>query len=88
MLNPAFKPFLPQIITLFEQHKVVNANVLGSILTDHFNNNSDVDILVNIEEGLNPVKAGEQLLTLYVKLRDLLNKEIDLIKERSLKPHI
>jgi predicted nucleotidyltransferase len=87
MLNPAFKLYLPQII-FFKPYKIFKASVFGSVLTDHFKNNSDVDILVNIEEGLNPVKAGEQLLTLYVKLRDFLNKEIDLIKEKSLKTHI
>lgn len=85
MLHPAFKPFIPQIISLFRQHKIVNACVFGSVLSNQFNKDSDVDILVNMEEGLSPVEAGEHLWNLYDELKSLLNREVDLITEKSLK---
>jgi hypothetical protein len=85
MLNPAFEPYLPQIIRLLKKHKIVSASVFGSVLTNHFSSNSDLDILVNLEEGLNPVEAGEHLWDLYDGLKKLLNREVDLITERSLK---
>lgn len=50
-LHPSFKSFIPQIIGLFNKHKIVNACVFGSVLTNNFNKDSDVDFLVNIEEG-------------------------------------
>lgn len=70
---------------LFKKHKVVKAAVFGSVLTDKFNNNSDIDFLISFEEGLDPVYNGEPWWSLYEELRKLFNKEIDLVTERSLK---
>lgn len=84
-LHPSFKPFIPQIIGLFKKHKILNACVFGSVLTNNFNKDSDVDFLVNIEEGLDPVEAGEHLWDLYDALKELLKRDVDVLTERSLK---
>lgn len=85
MLHQSFQPYLSQIIPLLQKHKIRSAYVFGSVLTDRFNEESDVDFLVNIEEGQDPVEAGGHLWDLYDDLRKLLNREVDLLTERSLK---
>ena len=85
MIHHSFIPFLPQIIEIFKKHKIVNACVFGSVLTDKFATNSDVDFLVNLEKDLDPVEAGEHLWDTYDELKNLLNREVDILTERSLK---
>ena len=61
MINSTIQSYLPKVIELFKKHKIKNAYIFGSALTDRFNNESDVDFIVNLQDGLNPVDAGEHL---------------------------
>ena len=85
MLHQSFQPLLPKVIALLEKHKIKQAYVFGSVVTEAFNEDSDVDFLVNLQEGLDPVKAGGHLWNLYYELKDLLHREVDVLTERSLK---
>lgn len=85
MIHPKFQAYMPQVIELLKKHKIRSAYVFGSVLTEKFNEQSDVDFLVNLQEGLDPVDAGGHLWDLYYELKDLLHREIDLLTERSLK---
>jgi predicted nucleotidyltransferase len=73
------------LTALFEKHKVRNAFLFGSAVTSEFNQESDVDFLVNLQENIDPVEAGEHLWDLQDELSVLLNRDIDLITEKSLK---
>lgn len=60
---------LKQIFALCRKHKVRTLSVFGSILTDRFNENSDVDLLVDFE----PVNHKTfDYVTNYFGLRDAL----------------
>ena len=85
MLHSSVIALMPQIKVLMQKHKIKSAYVFGSVLTEQFDNNSDVDFLVNLQEGLDPVDAGEHLWDLEYELKDLLQRDIDLLTERSLK---
>ena len=85
MIHPILQASMPKVIALFKKHKIKKAYVFGSVLTNKFNEQSDVDFLVNLQEGLDPVDAGGHLWDLTYELEDLLNRKIDLITERSLK---
>ena len=74
-----------QLASLFKAHKVVKADVFGSVLTDKFNKDSDIDLLISFQEGLDPLENGELWWSLYDSLKLLFNKEVDLVTERSLK---
>jgi predicted nucleotidyltransferase len=87
MIHQSIQPYLPKVIELFRKHKITSAYVFGSVLTDKFNDQSDVDFLVNIQEGLDPVETGGHLWDLTYELEDLLNRHVDLLTERSLKNH-
>ena len=85
MLHPLLQRQLPMIIELFKKHKIKNAYAFGSVVTDKFNEKSDIDLLVNLQDGLDPVVAGGHLWDLQDELREMLHREIDLLTERSLK---
>jgi len=78
--------YLPLIISLFEKHKIKDAYLFGSAITDKFDEqNSDVDLLVNFIDGIDPLEKGELLWNLRFSLEDSLNRPIDLFTETSLK---
>ncbi len=85
MLNKEFQNQIPEVILLLKKHKIKSAFVFGSVLTKKFNKKSDIDFLVNLQDGLDPVIAGEHLWDLGYELEYLLKRKIDLLTERSLK---
>lgn len=76
---------MPLLIELLKKYKVQSAYLFGSVLTNRFSENSDIDILVNYDEKMDPLEMGENLMDLYIALQDGLNKKVDLLTERSLK---
>ena len=84
-IHPKLQVHLPKVIELLEKHKVKSAYVFGSVLSENFNEKSDVDFLVDLKDGLDPVDAGGHLWDLYYGLKDLLQHEVDLLTQRSLK---
>lgn len=75
---------LPQIIALCQAHKVKTLSVFGSILTNRFNSDSDVDLLVDFNNN-----EIDDYVSNYFDLRDslssLLGREIDLLEEKGIK---
>lgn len=72
---------LQRIIDLCRKHKVKTLAVFGSILTERFNDDSDVDLLVDFE----PVDLDTfDYVGNYFDLRDslerLFNRTVDLIE--------
>jgi predicted nucleotidyltransferase len=76
--------YIDQIRTLCEQNKVKRLFVFGSVLTDRFNESSDVDLLVDIAQP-DPFDYAESYFDLKFKLQDLLKRPVDLLEEKSLK---
>lgn len=72
---------LQQILALCRLHKVKTLSVFGSILTDRFNDESDVDLLVDFEPH-DPETFD--YVSNYFNLRDalelLFNRKVDLIE--------
>ena len=77
---------LQRIFDLCRLHKVKTLAVFGSILTDRFNDNSDVDLLVDFEQIDND---KFDYVSNYFDLRDsleqLFNRKVDLIEEKGLR---
>jgi predicted nucleotidyltransferase len=85
MIHPSISILLPKLTELFEKHKVKNAFLFGSAVNGEYNPNSDVDFLVNLQDNIDPVEAGEHLWDLQDELSELLKRNVDLLTERSLK---
>ena len=73
-----------QIILLCEKHNVKHLFAFGSVLTNKFSNDSDVDLLVNIKSK-DPLIYAEHYFELKFKLEDLLSRKIDLLEEKAIK---
>lgn len=85
MINSAIQPYLPKVIELFKKHKLKNAYAFGSVLSDKFNDFSDIDILINFLDYSNPLEVGQSIWDLEDELESLTSRKIDLLTERSLK---
>ena len=83
-INDQFYTHLPNIIGILAKHKVKNAYLFGSVLTDKFNPASDVDFLVNFDLNMDPMERGELLLDLQIALQDEIKRDVDLLTEYSL----
>jgi len=84
-INPALQQRLPLIVSLFEKHKIKDAYLFGSALTDGFGEKSDIDFLVTFNDDIDPLEKGELFWSLRFSLEDDLNRPIDLFTESSLK---
>lgn len=85
MLHPAFQAQLPIVSKLFQENKIKTAYAFGSVISNEFNDTSDIDLLINFQEGLEPLEKGKIWWDLHDTLRQLFNREIDLVIEDSLK---
>ncbi len=77
---------MQRIIDLCLKHKVKTLAVFGSILTDRFNDQSDVDLLVNFDTTDH---EKWDYVTNYFDFRDalerLFGRKVDLVVEKGLK---
>jgi predicted nucleotidyltransferase len=85
MLHPTFQAQLPLVTKIFKEHKIRSAYAFGSVISDKFNDESDIDLLISFEDGLEPLEKGEIWWNLHDTLRDVFNREIDMLIEESLK---
>ena len=59
--------------------------VFGSILTPRFNDESDIDLLVNFSNELDYLSYADNILDLYADLKDIFGRNVDLVDESSVK---
>jgi uncharacterized protein len=75
---------IARIKELCKEHRVKNFSVFGSVLTDNFSSNSDIDFVVDFDEN-DPIKYTDLYFQLKDKLEQILKRQIDLIEERGIK---
>jgi len=75
---------IERIKQLCKEYKVKNISVFGSVLTDNFTPDSDIDFLVDFDEN-DPIKYTDLYFQLKDKLELILKRQIDLIEERGIK---
>ena len=85
MIHPHLQINMPEVVKLLKKYKIKSAYVFGSALTEKFDEGSDIDFLINFQEGLDPLEKGSLWWNLHDALRNSLNREIDLISESALK---
>jgi predicted nucleotidyltransferase len=69
---------------LCQQNKVKSLYVFGSVLTDKFNENSDIDLVVDIDSS-DPFEYADNYFNLKFALQDLLKRPIDLLENKAIK---
>ena len=56
----------------------------GSVVSDDFREDSDIDFLISFMENLSIEQYTDNYFALQYKLRDLFKREIDIVTERTL----
>lgn len=72
------------IKSLCENHGVSSLFVFGSILSDKFNNSSDIDFLVAFK-GIDVFNYADNYFRLKESLESLLKRQIDLLEDNAIK---
>lgn len=73
-----------RIVALCKKYKVNRLFVFGSVLTDKFNSESDVDMIVDFKKE----EVGDYFDNYFdfkYSLQDLFGRDVDLIEEQSIK---
>lgn len=65
-------------------YAVAQMSVFGSVLTDRFNDDSDIDILVTFD-ALPVENYAENYLQLQESLQNLLGREVDLVEDKAIR---
>ena len=76
--------YKPDIIKLCENHKVKSLYAFGSVLTDSFNKNSDVDLIVDFSK-INVEDYADNYFDFKFSLQEILKRPIDLLEEKAIK---
>lgn len=75
---------ISQIVALCEKHKVESLYVFGSILTERFDKNSDIDFVVVFDKA----KVDDYFDNYFdfkYALQDILGREVDLVEDQTIR---
>ena len=81
MYFDAYKNVLTQLCL---KNKVKSLYAFGSVLTSRFNNNSDIDLIVDID-SVNPLEYADCYFNLKFALQDLFNHLVDLLENKAIR---
>ena len=76
--------FTPDIIKLCETHKVKSLYAFGSVLTDSFNKESDIDLIVDFS-NVEVEDYADNYFEFKFSLEDIFKRPIDLLEEKAIK---
>ncbi len=78
------KQNIDKIQALCAQHNVAHLFVFGSVLSDRFKPNSDIDFLVDFS-GVDLFHYADNYFDLKSSLEKLLNRSVDLLESNAIK---
>lgn len=73
-----------ELTKICESLHIKRMNVFGSAVSGKFNKESDIDFLIKFSEELSGEQYTENYFKLHYKLREIFNREIDIISESTL----
>lgn len=78
-----FTNYLTEIRKIFREHKVCKAYAFGSVCTDHFRTDSDIDLIIVFEKRFFDGYV-DNFFSLENQLQKLLNRKIDITVEETI----
>ncbi len=72
------------INALCKSHKVKSLYAFGSVLTDKFNDKSDIDLIVNFSD-VQLLDYADNYFDLKFSLEDTFKRSVDLLEEKAIK---
>jgi predicted nucleotidyltransferase len=76
---------IEDINMLCRQHQVEQLFIFGSIKTDKFNDDSDIDILLQFSHQIDPAEYFENYMDFKEKMESLLNREVDIVENQAVR---
>ena len=76
--------YTADIVKLCETHKVKSLYAFGSVLTDHFTSESDIDLIVDFA-NMEVEDYADNYFDLKFSLQEVFNRPIDLLEEIAIK---
>jgi predicted nucleotidyltransferase len=73
-----------KIASLCERYKVKKLYAFGSVLTDKFTNQSDIDLVVDFKE-VDLKNYADNYFDLQYSLEDVLGREVDLLEDKAIR---
>jgi uncharacterized protein len=73
-----------KIAEFCRRHRIRKLSLFGSVLRDDFTDDSDIDVLVEFEEG---AKVGWEFFGMQQELSELLGREVELHTKGFLSPY-
>jgi predicted nucleotidyltransferase len=73
-----------EINTLCRKNNVKFLYVFGSVLTEKFTEESDIDLIVDIDYD-DPIDYADHYFSLKFELEDLFNRQIDLLENKAIR---
>jgi predicted nucleotidyltransferase len=80
----SLETYKPDIIKLCETHKVKSLYAFGSVLTDNFNKDSDIDLIVDFT-NIKVEDYADNYFDFKFSLQDILKRPVDLLEEKAIK---
>ncbi len=78
------KTNIKKIIDLCNNNRVVSLFAFGSVIEDKLKPNSDIDLLVDIDER-DPLKYSDYYFNIKFELEKIFNRDIDLLEKKGLR---
>lgn len=75
---------IDEIRDLCNRHKVAQLFAFGSVLTDNFKSDSDVDFVVDFS-GVELMDYADNYFDLKFSLENLLKRDVDLLEDKAIK---
>jgi predicted nucleotidyltransferase len=76
---------IEQISRICSEHHVEQLFIFGSIATPNFNEQSDVDILIQFSQQINPEDYFNNYMDFKEKLESVLNREVDIVENQAVR---
>ena len=80
----AFEKYSSDITKLCENHKVKILYAFGSVLSEKFNNESDIDLIVDFS-NIAAEDYADNYFDLKFSLQEILKRPIDLLEEKAIR---
>lgn len=73
-----------KIVPVLIRHRIKRAGIFGSLATGDSTGQSDIDILVELEDKISLL----EFVGIKYELEDLLGKKVDLVEYQAIKPRL
>ena len=73
-----------QIVQLCKINKVRSLFAFGSVITDKFRPDSDIDLVVDIDDN-DPISYSNKYFNLKFQLEEILKRQIDLLEQKAIR---